>query len=177
MLERVGVRRLGRLLRARGLRRSRCRDPIRAAYDKPAKRDSRHAATQNRSPHLREPAAARQSHRVPACLAVLPSKPPLPSNYSERPLIPAPALLVRHRDNAAQLEHTSSIIPESAHLPRPRIDVAHHWQPRRLLVNSTEAAIHRVALGTERNATPPQPWSGRRGNALRLDDTILPGNH
>lgn len=56
----------------------------------------------------------------PACLAVLPSNPPsLSSNCPDCPLIPAPALLVQHHDTAAQLEHTSNIIPESATLTAP----------------------------------------------------------
>jgi hypothetical protein len=59
-LERAGVSGLGSANTRRGCRRSRYKQRIRTAYDGPAKLDSRRAATQILSPHLREPAAARQ---------------------------------------------------------------------------------------------------------------------
>lgn len=134
-LERAGVSGLGSAITRRGCRRSRYKQRIRTAYDGPAKLDSRRAATQILSPHLREPAAARQIRTLsPACLAVLPSKfePSFfPPDRPECPLIPAPALFVRHHHTAARThtEHISSLIPESAHSTRSNIDAAHPGSP------------------------------------------------
>ena len=52
----------------RGCRRSRYKQRISAAYDKPAKLDSRRTATQIWSPHLCEPAAARQIPTLSLCV-------------------------------------------------------------------------------------------------------------
>ena len=109
-LERAGVSGLASAITRRGCRRSRYKQRIRTAYDGPAKLDSRRAATQILSPHLREPAAARQIRTLsPACLAVLPSKfePSFfPPDRPECPLIPAPALFVRHHHTAAHTHRT-----------------------------------------------------------------------
>lgn len=75
-LERVGVKRLGRLLRAVDVGFHDAGIQSAPANGKPAKLDSRRAATQIWSPHLCEPAAARQIptvSRVSCCAALEPS--------------------------------------------------------------------------------------------------------
>ena len=66
-------------------------------------------------------------------------------------------------------------IPERAHSTRPNIDAAHSGSPGGYSWTVKKTLFIWLPLsGTERH--PPQPWWSRSGNALRLDDTILPGN-
>lgn len=124
-LEWVGVKCLGRLLRAVDV-------GVRDAGVQSARGTTNRPRWTPDALRLRIDLPTRVSLQPPAkfppcpcvsCCAALEAS--FSSDCPDSPLILAPALLVQHHDTAALLERTSSIIPESATSTLPNTDVAH----------------------------------------------------